>query len=48
MEIKIGKQTKYTNILNRIQNQFSIREGLYLIIRLYLTNNVFLYHSYIT
>ena len=43
MEIKIGKQTKYTNILNRIQNQFSIREGLYLIIRLYLTNNVFFY-----
>ena len=43
MEIKIGKQTKYNNILNRMQNQFSFREGLYLIIRLYLTNNVFFY-----
>jgi len=43
MEIKIEKQTKYNNILNRMQNQFSFREGLYLIIRLYLTNNVFFY-----
>ena len=43
MEIKIGKQTKYNNILNRMQNQFSFREGLYLIIRLYLTNNVLFY-----
>ena len=43
MEIKIEKQTKYNNILNRMQNQFSFREGLYLIIRLYLTNNIFFY-----
>ena len=43
MEIKIEKQTKYNKILNRMQNQISIREGLFLIIRLYLTNNVFFY-----
>ena len=43
MEIKFEKQSKYNNILNRMQNGFSFREGLYLIIRLYLTNNVFYY-----
>ena len=34
---------KYKNILSRINKKFSIEEGFYIIIKLYLTNNVFYY-----
>ena len=43
MEIKFNKNTKYHDLLARTQKQFTIREGLYLIIRLYLTNNILFY-----
>ena len=38
---KIDK--KYKKILSRINKKFSIEEGFYIIIKLYLTNNVFYY-----
>ena len=34
---------KYNNILSRIKKNFSIAEGFFIIIRLYLTNNIFYY-----
>ena len=37
------KRVKYINILNRIQKKISVKEGLFIIIRLYLTNNIFYY-----
>ena len=43
MEIKFNKNTKYHDLLARTQKQFTIQEGLYLIIRLYLTNNILFY-----
>ena len=41
MKRKINK--KYNNILSRIKKNFSIAEGFFIIIRLYLTNNIFYY-----
>ena len=43
MEIKFDKNRKYVNILDRIQKNISIEEGVYIIIRLYLTDNLFYY-----
>ena len=37
------KKAKYVNILNRIQKKISIKECIFIIIRLYLTNNVYYY-----
>jgi len=43
MENKFNQNTKYHDLLARTQKQFTIQEGLYLIIRLYLTNNIIFY-----
>ena len=37
------KKAKYVNILNRIQKKISIKECIFIIIRLYLTNNICYY-----
>ena len=43
MEIKSKNQIKYSNILSRMHKNFSILEGFFIIIRLYLTNNIIFY-----
>ena len=43
MEIKINESSKFINILSRMKRELYIRQGIYLIIRLYLTNNIFYY-----
>ena len=43
MSIKYNENRKYQDLLARTQKQFNIQESLYLIIRLYLTNNISFY-----
>ena len=43
MEDFNNRKSKYFNILNRIQNKYSIYEGLFIIKKQYLTNNSFYY-----
>ena len=43
MEDVYNKNSKYYNILNRIQKKYSIYEGLFIIKKQYLTNNRFYY-----
>ena len=38
-----SKKYQYHSILNRLQKQISINEGLFIIKKLYLTNNIFYY-----
>ena len=41
--MEIDKSSKYEEILTRIHKQFLLEEGFILIIRLYLTDNIFYY-----
>ena len=43
MEITLDKASKLNNILLRMRKEFSIPEGFYITIRLYLTNNIYFY-----
>ena len=43
MELKSKNQIKFSNILSRMHKNFSILEGFFIIIRIYLTNNVIFY-----
>ena len=43
MENFYNPKMKYDNLLNRIQKSISVNEGFFLIIKLYLTNNIFYY-----
>ena len=43
MEIKSDKSSKYNKILSRMQDEFSKEESFYVLIRLYLTNNICFY-----
>ena len=43
MENILQKRTKYNKILSRMKKQFSKEISLFIIIRLYLTNNIFYY-----
>ena len=43
MEIIIDKKSNYNDILSKVHKKFSIEEGFYIIIKLYLTNNTFFY-----
>ena len=38
-----NKYSKYENLLNRIQKNISVKEGFFMIMKLYLTNNIFYY-----
>ena len=43
MEIKSDKSSKYNKVLSRMQDEFSKEESFYILIRLYLTNNIYFY-----